>query len=151
MRTAAIDHGSTSGHRISCARAALRRLARIHHFLREPSARINYAQFVKGSLRWSEPDANSRSLWRGKLLSAEAKGPEVDQHGLEKANPFSPPDQWFESISLQQTVHVSLKPSRCRSRTAGFLWGRAPHAIMICRQSGGLVLLLWRIFGPVGT
>jgi hypothetical protein len=29
------------------------------------------------------------------------KGPEVDQGGLEKASPFSLPDQWFESISLQ--------------------------------------------------
>src|SRR6516165_6147705 len=39
------------------------------------------------TLRWSKPDANSRSLWRGKLLPAEVKGPEADQGGLEKAIP----------------------------------------------------------------
>ena len=38
------------------------------------------------------------------VLLAEVKGPKVDQGGLEKANPFSLRDQWFESISLQQRV-----------------------------------------------
>ena len=56
------------------------------------------------TLRWSKPDANSRSLWRGKLLPAEVKGPEADQGGLEMAHPFSLRDQWFESISLQRRV-----------------------------------------------
>ena len=37
------------------------------------------------------------------MLPAEVNGPEVDQGGLEKANPFSR-DQWFESISLQRRV-----------------------------------------------
>src|SRR5262244_264399 len=32
----------------------------------------------------SKPNTNSRSLWRGKLLPAEVKGPEADQGGLEK-------------------------------------------------------------------
>jgi len=36
------------------------------------------------TLRWSKLDINSRSLWRGKLLPAGVKGPEVDQGGLEK-------------------------------------------------------------------
>jgi len=39
------------------------------------------------TLRWSKPDSNSRSLWRGKLLPAKVKGPEVDQGGLKKASP----------------------------------------------------------------
>ena len=37
------------------------------------------------------------------MLPAEVKGPEVDQGGLERANPFSR-DQWFESISLHRRV-----------------------------------------------
>src|SRR5215475_12906076 len=31
----------------------------------------------------------------------------MDQGGLEKANPFSLRDQWFESISLQRRVRLS--------------------------------------------
>src|SRR5262249_10522002 len=41
------------------------------------------------TLSWSKGDSNSRSLWRGKLLPTEEKGPEVDQGGLQRPVPFS--------------------------------------------------------------
>ena len=87
------------------------------------------------TLRWSKPDANSRSLWRGKLLPAEVKGPEADQGGLEKAHPFSLRDQWFESISLQRRVGCEL--GYCKGGPATSFRGRhkrvrdsnaAPHS-----------------------
>ena len=49
---------------------------------------------------------------RGKLLPAEVKGPDVDQGGLENANPFSLRDQWFESISLLRGVCEPSVPKR---------------------------------------
>jgi len=55
------------------------------------------------TLLWRERDSNSRSLWRGKLLPAEEKGPEVDQV-VSKGQSLLARDQWFESLSLQQGV-----------------------------------------------
>jgi hypothetical protein len=59
------------------------------------------------TLLWRERDSNSRSLWRGKLLPAEEKGPEVDQGGLERPVPSR----------AGPVVRIPLPPAKSQPRT----------------------------------
>src|SRR6516165_8478079 len=88
------------------------------YWVRFPTA--NAAAFAKGCVkhqlrsevrptpRWSKPDANSRSLWRGKLLPRGGKGTRGRSRWSRKGPSLLAAGRVFESISLQQRVRCKL-------------------------------------------
>ena len=64
---------------------------------------------------------------------------------LWESTAFMPRYQKFESISLQQTVRVSPRPGRCRSKNARFRagvrrCGRQRHAVLVeIAQTGAVI------------